>query len=111
MHDEKKRLFLGMKISTTLQRDLDKCPGGAELYFEKDKPESLRIVSFGEDKIIGRFLRDGFPVTDIENVSRALRSMLILITSGHRIEEDSIRIYVDSSIPVSPMPISPQLAS
>jgi hypothetical protein len=102
MVDENKRMFVGMKISTKLQRDLDNCAGGAERYFKEDKPESLRIVTFGEDRIIGRFLRDGFPVTDIDGVSRNVRSMITLITSGHRIDEDAIRIYADSTIPIPP---------
>ncbi len=102
MVDENKRMFVGMKISTKLQRDLDNCAGGAERYFKEDKPESLRIVTFGEDRIIGRFLRDRFPVTDIDGVSRNVRNMITLITSGHRIDEDAIRIYVDSTIPISP---------
>jgi hypothetical protein len=59
------------------------------------KPESLQIVTFGEERVIGRFLRDGYPVTDIDNVSRNIRSIITLITGGSVIEEDSIRIYAD----------------
>jgi len=65
-----KRLFVGLKISAKLQRELDNCARGTERFFKEDKPESLQIVTLGEDKLIGRFLRDGFPVSDIDNVSR-----------------------------------------
>jgi hypothetical protein len=47
----------------------------------------------GDDRFIGRTLNDGFPVSAIENVSRNIRSILTLITRGHRVEEDAIRIY------------------
>jgi len=90
-----KRLFVGIKISTKLQRELDNCARGTERYFKEDKPESLQIVTFGEDKLIGRFLDDGFPVSSIDDVSRNVRSVVTLITSGYRIPDDSIRIYAD----------------
>jgi hypothetical protein len=90
-----KRLFVGIKISTKLQRELDNCARGTERYFKEDKPESLQIVTFGEDKLIGRFLEDGFPVSSIDDVSRNVRSVVTLITSGYRIPDDSIRIYAD----------------
>ena len=90
-----KRLFVGMKISAKLQRELDNCARGTERYFKEDRPESLQIVTLREDKLIGRFLRDGFPVSDIDNISRNVRSIVTLITQGLRIAEDSIQIYAD----------------
>lgn len=95
MDRENKRLFVGIKVSTKLQRELDHCAPGTEHYYKEDKPESLQIVTLGEDRVIGRFLRDGYPVTDIDNVSRNIRSIITLITGGSVIEEDSIRIYAD----------------
>ncbi len=101
MDTENNRLFVGIKVSSKLQRELDHCARGAEHYFKEDHPESLRIVTLGEEKVIGRFLRDGYPVTDIDNVSRNVHSIITLITGGSRIEEDSIRIYAaDSTTPI-----------
>ena len=97
MVDIDKRLFVGIKISPKLQRELDNCDRGVQRYFKEDKPESLQIVNLGEETVIGRFLRDGFPVNDIDNVSRNVRSIVTLITPGYRIAEDSIRIYADPS--------------
>jgi hypothetical protein len=99
--DNDNRLFAGIKISTKFQRELDNCARDNEHYFKEDKPESLQIVTFGEDRLIGRFLRGGVPVADIDNVSRNIRSIVTLVTPRHRIEEDSIRLYVDSTGPVS----------
>ena len=93
MHDDNKHLFVGIKVSAQLQKELDNCAPGTERYYKQDKPESLQIVTFGEEKVIGRFLQNGYPVADIDNVSRNLRSILTLITRGSRIAEDSIRIY------------------
>lgn len=101
MHDRDKRLFVGIKISAKLQRELDNYARGTERYFREDRPEYLQVVTLGAEKLIGRFLQDGFPANDIDNVSRNVRSIITLITRGCRIEEDSIRIYVDSTTPIS----------
>ena len=98
MTEVDKRLFVGIKISTKLQRELDNCARVSEHFFKEDKPESLQIVTLREDKLIGRFLRDGFPVSDIDNVSRNVRSIVSLITQGYRLAEDSVRIYADSKV-------------
>jgi hypothetical protein len=95
MDAESKRLFVGIKVSTKLQRELDHCAPGTEHYYKEDKPESLQIVTFGEERVIGRFLRDGYPVNEIDNVSRNIRSIITLITGGSVIPEDSIRIYAE----------------
>ena len=64
MYEVDKRLFVGLKISSKLQAGLDDCAHGTGRYFKGDKPESLQVVTLGEDKLIGRFLRDGFPVSE-----------------------------------------------
>ncbi|MBI2359136.1 MAG: hypothetical protein HYV04_09565 [Deltaproteobacteria bacterium] len=98
MYEVDKRLFVGMKISANLQAGLDNCARGTEHYLKEDKPEALQIVTMGGEKLIGRFLRDGFPVSDIDNVSRNVRSIVTLITQGRRIAEDSIQIYADCTV-------------
>ena len=98
MYEVDKRLFVGIKISSNLQVGLDHCAPGTEHYLKEDKPEALQIVTLGGEKLIGRFLRDGFPVSDIDNVSRNVRSVVTLITQGRRIAEDSIQIYADCTV-------------
>jgi hypothetical protein len=93
MVDAGKRLFIGLKISTALQNELNNPAPGTERYFKGDDVEYLQVVSLGEDKLIGRYVKDGFPITDIDNVSRNVRSIVRLITRGHAIEEASIHIY------------------
>jgi len=108
MYEGDKRLFVGIKISPRLQRELDNCARGTERYFKEDQPESLQIMTLGEEKFIGRFLRDGFPVSDIDNVSRNVRSIVTLITQGLRLAEDDVRIYADSTVQVA-LPGPPSL--
>jgi len=98
MDEVERQLFMGIKISPKLQGELDHCVPGTECYFKEDKPEYLQFLTLGEEKFIGRFLRDGFPVSEIDNVSRNVRSLVTLITRGQRIAEDSVHLYADCKV-------------
>ena len=93
MENLDKRLFVGIKISTKLQSRLDSPAPGTERYFKQDNGEYLQIVNLGEDRVIGRFVRDGFPVGDLSDVARNVRSIVSLIAHGDRISDDSVCIY------------------
>lgn len=94
MLEVNKRFFVGIKVSTKLQNELDSPAPGTERYFKSDGAEHLQIVTLGEEKLIGRYVKDGFPAADIDNVSRNVLSIVKLITRGHRLEEDAVHIYV-----------------
>jgi hypothetical protein len=87
------RLFVGIKISTALENELNNPAPGTERYFKGDDGEFLQIVSVGDEKFIGRYVKDGFPVADVGDVSRNVRSIVKLITRGHSITEDAVHIY------------------
>ena len=93
MAETGKRLFVGIKISTSLQNELNSPAPGTERYFKGDDGEFFQVVSLGDGKLIGRYVKDGFPVADIADVSRNVRSIVRLITRGHVIGEDSVHIY------------------
>ncbi|MBI4491044.1 MAG: hypothetical protein HY694_18335 [Deltaproteobacteria bacterium] len=98
MYEVDKRLFVGIKISANLQVGLDNCACGTEHYLKEDTPEALQIVTLGAEKLIGRFLRDGFPVSDIDNVSRNVRSIVQLVAPRYRVQDNSIQIYADCTV-------------
>jgi hypothetical protein len=93
MAETGKRLFVGIKISTSLQNELNSPAPGTERYFKGDDGEFLQVVSLGDGKLIGRYVKDGFPIADIADVSRNVRSIVRLITRGHVLGEDSVHIY------------------
>ena len=94
MIDLARRLFVGIKISKALQVELDSPALGTKHYFDgNDNNESLQIIIVGEQKYIGRYIDDGFPAADIDNVSRQLCTMVKMITHGRRIEENDVQIY------------------
>jgi hypothetical protein len=95
MLEVERRLFVGIKVSTKLQSGLDSPAPGTERYFKQDNKDYLQVVNFGEEKFIGRFLKDGFPVDELDDVSRNVRSIVRLITNGQqRVDDLSVNIYV-----------------
>jgi hypothetical protein len=94
MIETDKRFFVGIKISKQLQTQLDSPAPGTERYFKENNSEYLQIVTFGEDRVIGRFVQNGFPAGDIGNVGRNVSSIVNLITRSHSSDEDSVHIYV-----------------
>lgn len=91
MTEEAKPLFIGIKISKTLQNDLDSPAPGTKHYFEGT--ENLQIVNMGEDRFIGRYVKSGYPAAGITDVSRNICSIIKLIARGRRIEENEVHIY------------------
>ena len=94
MSDGDKRFFVGVKISTQLQSGLDNPAPGTQRYFTDGNAEYLQIVLHGDEKFIGRYLDSGFPVADLDNVSRNVRSIIRLIVGDHRLDENSVRVYI-----------------
>ena len=70
MEEGTKRLFVGLKVTKALQDDLANPAPGTKQYFEGTSDEYLQIISLGEEKFIGRYLKDGFPAANISDVSR-----------------------------------------
>jgi hypothetical protein len=93
MDEATKRLFVGIKITKALQDELDSPAPGTKQYFEENGKDYLQIVNLRDEKFIGRYLKDGFPVTNLSDVSRNVCSILKLITRGRRIEENDVHIY------------------
>ena len=89
-----RRLFVGIKISTVLQNELDSPAPGTERYFKAENLDYLQIINMGDEKLIGRYVKDGFPAAEIDNVSRNVCSIVKLITRGRRIDDNAVHIYV-----------------
>jgi hypothetical protein len=93
MEEGTKRLFVGLKITKALQDDLANPAPGTKQYFEGNSDEYLQIINLGEEKFIGRYVKDGFPAANLGDVSRNVCSLVKLITRGRRIEENEVHIY------------------
>jgi hypothetical protein len=93
MAEGDKRLFIGVKISTALQNEINSPAPGTQCYLEENNKDYLQIIQRGEDKFIGRYVNDGFPVSAVNDASRNVCSIIKLITRGRRIDEKEVHIY------------------
>ena len=53
-----------------------------------------QLVALGDDRIIGRFLHNGFPTGDSGDVGRNVRSIVNPISGGHDSADDAVHVYV-----------------
>ena len=104
MDEATKRLFVGIKITRAIQEDLDNPAPDVKQYFDASN-DYLQIVDFGAAKFIGRYLDDGFPVSNLGDISRNVCSIVKLITRGKRIEENDVQIYTCSTSTASVAPL------
>ena len=93
MEETPNRLFVGIKITKALQDDLNSPAPGMKHYFDGNSKEYLQVIELREEKLIGRYLNDGFPLSNINDVGRNICSIVKLVTRGKRIEENEVRIY------------------
>ncbi len=88
--------FVGVKITSALQRELDQCSSAHTRYFDRSEPQSLQIVTIDGAEIIGRAVEQGAPVDSLEDVARNIRSILLVIRPQYTIGESKIKVYVRS---------------
>ena len=88
------RLYIGVKISRNLEKELDNPAPGTEGYLRPDHPNHLQVVNWKDVKLIGRNLRNGFPLAEISKVGGEISEILMLIIPGHRVHEHLVHIYL-----------------
>ncbi|MGE5217728.1 MAG: hypothetical protein ACM3SP_12065 [Chloroflexota bacterium] len=96
-----KRLFVGIKISKSLQHELDTPVPGTQHYLEaREHLDYLQVINFGEHKIIGKYIEDGCPAAAIAEVSLNVCRIVKLMTRGRRIEENEVHIYTGEALAI-----------
>jgi len=61
MNEVARRLFMGIKISSKVQNELDHCAPGTECYFKEDKLEYLHFLTLGRKSSLGDSCETVFP--------------------------------------------------
>ncbi len=97
--DKSCQLFFGRKIDSKLREALAQAKPGDRRYFEEpDSPqvqdsEFLRIITVQEEQWIGKVVKPGINVTDIEDIQRNVVSILRRIAPDVRMSLSTIKIY------------------
>jgi hypothetical protein len=86
-------LFFGCKIDSKMRESLAQARPGDRKYFEGDSDEFLQICTFEQEKWIGKVLKVGMNVGEIEDIHRNIASILRRISPNIRASASSVKMY------------------
>ena len=91
------RLFFGCKIDSKLREALAQAKPGERRYFDDPNGEFLRVLSFEEERWIGKVMSGGVNVSDVEDIQRNVVSILRRVAPSVRTSPTSIKIFAVSA--------------
>lgn len=91
--DKAVQLFFGVKIDSKMREALAQAKPGDRRYFEDTSGQFLQIVVVGEEKWIGKVIKAGLNVTEVEDIQRNVSSILRRIAPGVRQNPNSVKIF------------------
>ncbi len=87
------RLFFGTKIDSKLREALAQAKPGDRRYFEDPTGEFLRVLTFEDERWIGKVMGGGVQVSDVEDIQRNVVSILRRVAPNVRTSPSSIKIF------------------
>ena len=87
------QLFFGCKIDSKMREALSQARPGDRKYFEGESSEFLRICTVAEERWIGKILKGGLNVSEIEDLQRNIISILRRISPTIRTSASAIKIF------------------
>lgn len=87
------QLFFGCKIDSKMREALSQARPGDRKYFEGDSDDFLRICTVAEERWIGKVLKGGLNVGEIEDLQRNIISILRRISPTIRTSASAIKIF------------------
>jgi hypothetical protein len=87
-------LFFGTKIDSKTREALAQAKPGDKKYFDGTSEEFLRIIDTGEEKWIGKVVKAGPVVTEVDDIQRNIVSIMRRVAPGARVSPGGIRIFV-----------------
>ena len=95
-------LFFGTKIDSKLREALSQCKPGDRKYFEGGSDEFLRLVEVEEEKWIGKVVKGGTPITEVDDIQRNIISILRRVAPNARVAASAVKIFVLQGAGVQP---------
>ena len=77
-------LIIGAKITDRVQEHLDRCLPAYQFYFKEQKPDYLEIVRVEGERVIGKKVKPGVPVIQLNDYSENVKSILKKICPEYR---------------------------
>jgi hypothetical protein len=87
------QFFFGCKIDSKMREALSQARPGDRKYFEGESTEFLCICTAGDERWIGKILKGGMNVGEVEDIQRNIVSILRRISPTIRTSVSSIKMY------------------
>ena len=87
-------LFFGTKIDSKLREGLALSKPGDKKYFDGSSDEFLRVVEVDEERWIGKVIKGGAAVTEVDDIQRNVVSILRRVAPNARVPASSVKIFV-----------------
>ena len=91
-------MIIGAKITDKLQESLDNCLPAYHFYFKDNNPDYLQIVRIEGERVIGKKLGPGVPVSQLNDYAENVRSILKKICPEYPWKETDIKVFVQTLI-------------
>jgi hypothetical protein len=92
--DKSTSLFFGTKIDSKLREALSQAKPGDKKYFDGSSEDFLRIVELPDEKWIGKVIKPGPVVTEVDDIQRNIVSIMRRVAPTARVSASGIRIFV-----------------
>ncbi|HVK77542.1 MAG TPA: hypothetical protein VM734_29765 [Kofleriaceae bacterium] len=87
-------LFFGTRIDSKLREALSQAKPSDKKYFDGTSEDFLRIVEVEDEKWIGKVIKAGPVVTEVDDIQRNIVSIMRRVAPGARVSASGIRIFV-----------------
>jgi hypothetical protein len=87
-------LFFGTKIDSKLREALSQAKPGDKKYFDGSSEEFLRVLEVQDEKWIGKVIKPGPVVTEVDDIQRNIVSIMRRVAPAGRVSASGIRIFV-----------------
>ena len=91
-------LIIGAKITDKVQEQLDQCLPAYQYYFKENNPEYLQVIRVEGERVIGKKLAPGVPVSQINDYALNVRSILKKICPDYPWSDSDIKVFAQTLI-------------
>jgi len=91
-------LVIGAKVSDKIQEHLDSCIPAHQFYFKDNNPDYLQIVRVDGEKVIGKMLKPGLPVTEVGDYADNVMSILKKVCPDYKWSQSDIKVFAQTLI-------------
>lgn len=99
--DKTSALFFGTRIDSKLREGLALSKPGDKKYFDGTSEEFLRVIEMPDEKWIGKVIRGGLSVTEVDDIQRNVLSILRRVAPNARIPASQVKIFVIQGVAVA----------